>query len=460
MSGQSLTQRYLAAVAERGLTAGELLPAEAYPSLLMTVSSGRCAPMPAFISHAELSQLHGDLTNMHAALESLPAKAFGGDFAAFARAVGLSPLQVEFAVRTQAGQPLTKFSRADFYADASGFKILEYNVGTQIGCLEQGLQVDGALRHPLLAEFAAANNLGHVDTIAEQITTMLAETGTPRAGRPVIGLVDWPGEFTGVQQQAIRESAEHHTATLGVESLAGHLGELEYHDGRVWLHGRPLDVIYRIFMLQHVNEPEGPALMEPLIAAAERGEVKIFAPIGCEAFAAKAALALLSDEDNRKLFTAEERASLDRILPWTRITNPGQVTTPAGVKADLLEYALANREELALKPTLLHGGAGVVLGWERTDAEWREAVASSMDGGSILQHRVRPLHHAMPGPDGELIEYIFNWGIFSVAPNGWGANGYGGLAIRCAPVQANVGVVGRLSAAQGALFGGTMHELG
>ncbi len=459
MDGRALTERYLAEIAKHGLTAGELLPREACSDLLWDGSSGQCSPIPAFIGRDELTLLRSDLAHLHDALESLPDTMFGGDFAAFARAVGMTEEQVGFAVRTQAGRPLTRFARADLYADSTGWKLLEYNIGTAIGCMEQSHHVEAAMRHPLLADFAAERKLGYVDTMVEYLATMLVETGHGAGARPVVGFVDWPSEYVGLQRLGIEMAIELNNRVYGVDSVCGDLDDVECRDGRVFLRGRAVDVVYRIFMLQHVTEPGGAELIEPLVAAAERGEVRMFAPIGCEVYAAKAALALLSDEANRPALTAQQQAAVDRLLPWTRTTRPGPVTCPDGAMVDLYEYALANRDELALKPTLLHGGTGVVLGWERTDEQWRVHLDGAMDGTFILQRRVRPLTNHMPGPDGELIEYIFNWGVFSVAANDRTPDGFGGVAIRCAPTAAGVGVVGRLSAAAGALFGGTLHEL-
>src|SRR6185437_7249790 len=101
---------------------------------------------------------------------------------------------------------------------------------------------------------------------------------------------------------------------------------------------------YRLFLVEELLQPDMERLMSPVLAAAARGEVAMFTPIGSELYGSKAALALLSDERHRDRFTAAELDVFDRILPWTRAVRPG-----------LLAYARAHREELVLKATLLHG---------------------------------------------------------------------------------------------------------
>ncbi len=107
-----------------------------------------------------------------------------------------------------------------------------------------------------------------------------------------------------------------------------------------------------LYLKEDLLHPDGPRLIDPILRAAERGEVRIFTPMDSELFASKGALALLSDEANRHLCTAAELASLDRLLPWTKIVRSGSVTVD-GERADLLEYAAVQRENLILKPTAM-----------------------------------------------------------------------------------------------------------
>src|SRR5262249_42459919 len=161
----------------------------------------------------------------------------------------------------------------------------------------------------------------------------------------------------------------------------------------------PIDVIFRLFMIEDVLDPTGPELIDPVLAAAERGEVKIFTPIHSELYGSKSALAMLSDEANRHLYSTEVLASLDRLLPWTRMVRSGSVTVD-GQRVDLAEYARDQREELVLKPTALHGGLGVVLGWLVSPSEWQEHVNSAMNGPFVLQRRIHPEPELFPAEGG------------------------------------------------------------
>jgi hypothetical protein len=196
--------------------------------------------------------------------------------------------------------------------------------------------------------------------------------------------------------------------------------------------------------------PEARELMEPVLDAASRGEVKIFTPMDSELFASKGALAMLSDERNQDLFSAEERESLNRILPWTRMVRAGEVTLESGERVDLLAYAVEHQQDLALKPTLLHGGQGVLLGWEEetTPELWRKQLEDAVDGPYVLQRRVVPVPELFPGQEGEPEAWNVTWGVFTTQ------NGYGGVLVRATTVDSGVGVI---NVGTGAFVGCVLH---
>ena len=131
---------------------------------------------------------------------------------------------------------------------------------------------------------------------------------------------------------------------------------------------------------------------------------------------------MLSDEANRHLLGAAELASLDRILPWTRMVRDGCVTVD-GETVDFREYAAGQRKNLVLKPTMMHGGLGVVLGWTVDDEEWGRHIAAAVDGPYVLQRRIRA--EPEPFPVGEGVQpMLLNWGVFTVS------RGYGGAIVR------------------------------
>jgi hypothetical protein len=283
----------------------------------------------------------------------------------------------------------------------------------------------------------------------EQVATIKAESGFAPQSRPVMVMTDWPSSY-----EVLATYIDNYTAqlsTLGLDACGGHIGQLEVRDGRVWLRDRPVDIIYRLFMVEDLLEnPEAPALMEPILNAAARGQVKIFTPMDDALFGSKGALAMLSDEGNRGRLDPAHLASLDRILPWTRMVRPGPVTLEDGRRVDLLDYALGHQHELALKPTLLHGGSGVVLGWrsETSAQEWEEQVRAAMDGPYVIQRRIVPTPELFSADEGDPVPWVVTWGAYTTV------SGYSGLYLRGMSVESGVEVHNFMS---GAHVGSVLH---
>jgi hypothetical protein len=449
MDRVSLTKEYLAEVAESGATAAELVGSQPESKLLNMIYQGRFLSRPLFLGHKEQARIAADLENLRTALVSLPDRLFGGDLATFASAVGMTDLQVSAILRSR-GTSVTRQARADMYADSTGLRLLEFNMGSTLGGMDNADMARALLEHPVLSRYAERRGLTYVDTMREQVNNMFVETGFEPGSRPVVALTDWPSSFESLAPY-MEQFCERWQA-LGLDAHPCHIGQLEIRDGGVWLSERKVDVISRMFLIEDLLESdEAAALMEPVLDAAHRGEVKIFTPMDSELFASKGALAMLSDEANRHLFDAEELESLDRILPWTRMVRAGEVTLEDGSRVDLLEYALTHREDLALKPTLLHGGHGVVLGWQDdvTPEIWRERLTEALDGPYVIQRRVVPDTELFPDAEGVLREWTVVWGVFTVV------NGYGGAIARGTTVESGEGVV---NVGNGAYAGAVFHE--
>lgn len=435
VNGSALTAAYLEEVQRQGAKARELIGSQAESERLNAFYGGRYLPRPLFLGYAERVQLETDLLNLRSALVSLPGRLYGGNLAAFARDVGMTDVQISAIMRSQA-DTVTMQTRADLYVDKTGFRLLEYNMGSALGGMDNADMCRSLLEHPLLASFAQRNGLHYVDTMREEVSNRLAETGFAPGSRPMMATTDWPSSYKTLEPYMRLYNTR--LQQMGIDAHPCHIGQLTVHDGRVWLGDRAVDAIDRLFMIEDLLEyPDAPALMDPILDAAARGWVKIFTPLDSGLFASKGALAMLSDERNRSLLDPAELVSLDRILPWTRMVRPGPVTLEDGRRADLLAYALSHRDDLVLKPTLLHGGQGVVLGWSAdvTAQSWEEQVRAAMDGPYVLQRRIRPVPELFPGDDGELVPWIVCWGAFT------GVNGFGGIWSRAVPVEANVEVI-------------------
>jgi hypothetical protein len=428
-SRNAVTDDYLADVARRGEDPGALRAAAlAAADLGPTSYAGGCLTRPAFLDRAERDLLESDLRHLHTALTALPDRLFGGDLGGFARAAGMTEAQVTAILRGQGTAP-TRLTRADLYHDGASFRLMELNIGSTVGGLDNAVLNKATLSHPPFAEFAAEHKLSYPDTMAELAGMLKTEYATATGRPPLFVAADWPASFETLEPQLQASAAV--LGELGLEIIPCHLGQLDIGGGEVRLGGRHVDVVYRVFMIEDLLDPGAPELVDPVLRAVERGEVEMFAPMDAELYGSKAALAMLSDEANSDRFEPAELASLDRLLPWTRMVRDAAVTLDgegAGESVGLRELAAERREELVLKPTLMHGGLGVVLGWRVDPDEWTAAVRAATDGPYVLQRRIRAVPEPFPATGGtapgSTEQQLINWMIFSVS------RGFGGAIVR------------------------------
>ncbi|MEV5259479.1 hypothetical protein AB0L02_15670 [Streptomyces anulatus] len=406
---------------------------------------------PAFLHESELRTLVGDLHTVYGLLRSLPERGFDGSVTALAAAVGLDPLQSALITRSARTGSLLPLGRADLYHDGTGFKLLEFNITSALGGFENADINRAMLAYPPLEEFVRSHGLRYEDTLGHMVRTMYAECAAniPAGRAPVVAVVDTVENFAVVGPR-LRVFAEK-LADYGVEGIACDLGEITYPNGRPTASGRTVDVVFRYFLPEDLTDPTAAAQLEPLLTAVEQGRLGLFSRLDAELYGNKGTLAMLSDEQHRDRYDAAELACLDRLLPWTRYVRP-HTTDPGGTRVDLLPHALVHQHELILKPTLLHGGNGIIAGWQVDPAEWETRVTSAMNGPFVLQRRVRPAAEPFPDGTGGVRELFLNWGLY-LGARGAEDDGYAGGFVR-GSADPGVGVV---SMGSGATVGCVFH---
>ncbi|MFJ3966393.1 hypothetical protein [Streptomyces sp. NPDC090036] len=402
-----ITQHYLATVDHR--STGEAIRKAVDSPLLSTGYGGAFLNRPLFLEHAQQEGLGRDLSALFRLLTTLPDRVADGDLGRYCELVGMTRSQTD-AVRRTAGADPVPLGRADLYHDGDGFRLLEFNLSSALGGFENAEINRALLDVPAVADFTQHERLRYADTLGEIVRVMLDSARAPWWGdRPFVAIVDTPGSFAGLEGRLgfmARLLADH-----GVDAVACHTGQLKEEGGRLFADGRPVDIVYRFFIIEDLLEEQGEIdLIDPILRCHEAGGVTVFAPLDTEMYGNKRALALLGEEQVRATLSDGDRELVDRFVPWTRRLRRGQVEV-AGDHVDLESYCLDNQASLVLKPSLLHGGAGVATGWSMSPAQWREALDDAFRSPFVVQRRVAPAPE--PFPDrGETASQVLNWGVF------------------------------------------------
>lgn len=442
-----LVQRYLRELAIRAPSTAELIRPAQESEHLRIAFGDRYLARPALLESEQARGLEADLSKLFAMLASLPRRSFGGDLPAMGRAAGMTQVQIDAVMRTAADGP-PQLGRADLYQQADGFQLLEFNIGSPLGGFDNAELNRALLRHPFLADFVAAAGLQYIDTLARIAEVIKLECeGTDAGSLPVVALVDTPPNFASLGPRL------HFVARIwsgmSLDAVAAPLDQFEERSGRLFLEGRRVDVIYRFFLIEDLLDPDGLRLIEPVLHAAEQGKVVLLARMDAELYGNKGMLAQLSHDVGRGALDPGETAFVERFLPWSASLRSRR-SLVHGEEADLLEYATASQSDLVIKPTLMHGGIGIVPGWTVSAEEWERRLRACVGGPYVLQRRVRPVMESFPvqGEPGATEPLGLNWGVFLIQDR------YGGTIVR-GTGDPDAGVV---SMASGARVGCCFHE--
>ncbi|TQM79241.1 hypothetical protein FHX81_1543 [Saccharothrix saharensis] len=367
---------------------------------------GNLLSRPLFVPEDDLLSCARDTIAVLDLLASLPSRVFDGDVTRYCSALGIDPVTSGLLASYHDGPPV-QYGRADFYRNGSSFTMLEFNVASDLGGLDNASLHQALLGVPAFASFAAEHRLGYVDTAAAVVRSLRVASGAPD---PVVALV-----CADVDLPAYRDllgSVLEALSRLGLDVVLAGLGEVRTRSGRLFVGRGRVDVVLRYFTVDHV--PANAPAVARILRAHTDGTCVLFTPMNSSLYSNKGALALLSDA---RWTSAEERALVDRVLPWTRRITP-----------DLVDQCFQEREQLILKPARDFGGRGVVAGWETPEEAWKALLDEAVRRSHVVQRRVVP--EPEPVVDvttGEVGGWTPAWGLF-VTPEG-----FAGTMIRAVP---------------------------
>ncbi|MCP5105876.1 MAG: circularly permuted type 2 ATP-grasp protein [bacterium] len=167
----------------------------------------------------------------------------------------------------------------------------------------------------------------------------------------------------------------------------------------------------------------------------KHGNIRLMNGPVSKLLANKLNLALLSDHEALGTFSPEEKDFIDRHVPWTRKVEPGR-TTLAGKSVDLVDFILANREILVIKPGSGYGGKGVCVGRKATLQQWKISVKTALhEKDWAVQEFVESAPGLYQAGDHGYDIHDMSWGFFVFGPH------YAGVWVRVLPRKGSKGVI-------------------
>jgi uncharacterized circularly permuted ATP-grasp superfamily protein len=133
-------------------------------------------------------------------------------------------------------------------------------------------------------------------------------------------------------------------------------------------------------------------------------------------------LAILSQNEDSRIFSEKEREVIKKYIPWTRKIEYG--TTNYGSEVIVLpEFILSRKDKLVIKPSNAYGGEGVYIGRYVSRDRWQELVSiASKEKNWLVQEYIESSPYLyQSGADGYAV-CDAAWGFFilgSEYAGGW-----------------------------------------
>ena len=277
-------------------------------------------------------------------------------------------------------------------------QFVDYNAETPAGVTYGEALADLFYDAPPVKEFRKRYNLsklGGSRQLLQALTKAYKEFGGKK--QPSIAILEFRQPFqpseTGEYQLLLDRFRSHGYAAEIVSP-----DQLEYRDGVLRRGDFVIDLVYRrIKVAEFLVRFD---LTHPLMRAYRERAVCMVNSFRSELAHKKAIFDLLTDDNVTAGFPPAERKAIHEFIPWTRVVTANK-TTYGDKTIDLIEFVLANREKLVLKPNDSSSEQQTVQGADTDASGWERALKIATRTPYVVQERVPPV--VLPFP-------IYQWG--------------------------------------------------
>jgi uncharacterized circularly permuted ATP-grasp superfamily protein len=354
---------------------------------------------PHLLARAQWDALRGAAVRVMETAARVAREVFDGDVDRLCAFLGVPEEEVAW-VKLDPGLGDVQLSRLDAFLTPDGPHFVEINSDAPAG-FGYGDRMARLVRElPVFRRFereVAVSYHGSSEALVRAVAACWRASGG--TGRPRIAIADWEEVETRADQQLLREAF----LARGFDCVLADPREMDVRGGRLNAGGAPVDLVYRRAVLSELVGRE--IEVQPFMGAYRHGLCPFVNSFRCRLSEDKAFFAILTDESFGYLLSAEERALVARVLPWTRRVEE-RWTEKDGTRIDLVPYAIAHRESLVLKPAHEWGGRSVVLGWETSPLDWAEALRAALGAPWVVQQRVAIPEEPFPVFDGGRLETV------------------------------------------------------
>jgi uncharacterized circularly permuted ATP-grasp superfamily protein len=360
---------------------------------------------PNFVSPASYEQIRGVCRGIFRAIEKVEST-LGTEL--WDR-VDVTPAERELVAIDPGYRRSSPTSRLDSFLTQNQYQFVELNAESPAGIGYAEILQDLFLEMKAMKRFQQKYKVSRFrarDRVLEVLVGCYREAGG-RAEKPTIAIVDYEDVPTRTEHHMFREFFAAH----GHRSLVCDPRHMTYEGGKLRFEGEVVDIVYKRLLVNELLDRLSE--LQALVQAVKDRAVTVVNPFRCKPIHKKAIFAVLTDDSLQHLFTDEEQKAIAAHVPWTRRVVAGR-TTRSGQDIDLPEFIRKNREHLVMKPNDEYGGKGVFIGWEASETDWENALATALASSYVVQEKVELLKQEFPelNPDLRFRDFVMDLNPF------------------------------------------------
>jgi hypothetical protein len=394
-------------------------------------------PWPLFLDPRGVALIVEAATTTLELIKTVPERIFGCDAARMSEFYGVDQGVARGAAALLAAPGFLEqiIGRGDFLRGPLGFACCEFNVAGNLGGWQVALWKERMLPQPLVAEFLArhgwrALRRNPLDALLDHAIALGIERGLAVAGELNLAVLT----DNQVPRTLLAEVERRYRESLESRGVSGSLfvcteRQLTWDGVRARFGARPVQLF-----LDQMNE----LFDGPVFRAQTSGSGFGFNGMASPILSDKRNLALLSEQAaSGEVYEPEERAAIERFIPWTRVLVDG-FAERGGERFYLPDLVRAERQRLVIKPATGFGGTDVLLGAAVEQAAWDARVDAALaDGCWVVQEFVPSGTYLFQAREGGAAPHELIWG-----PYIYGGR-FGSCLLRSAPTGAGVVNVNR-----------------
>jgi uncharacterized circularly permuted ATP-grasp superfamily protein len=356
---------------------------------------------PHFVAADDFGRITGICETVWSAIQKVKDAAL--DEPAIIDELGLTEIERDLISIDPGYRSVSPTARLDSFLTADAYSFVELNGESPAGIAYADAAYDIFSALPVMRRFAETYNLRALYGRQFMLDVLLHSyrefLGRQADHTPRIAIVDLKGLPTQKEFELFKEFFE----CQGHPAIICSPEELEFRNNRLRVGEFEIDIVYKRLL---VNEylpiiDQYPALLQ----ACRAESICMVNSFRSKLIHKKAIFAVLTSERYSRLFSHEERAAITQHVPWTRRVR-AEKSDYHGKEIDLLEFVVANRDRLVLKPNDDYGGRGISIGWNTAEVRWQEVLRTALvDGDYLVQERVPTARETFPAlqPDGSIV---------------------------------------------------------